>query len=78
MRSTVENDPRHSTEDTESQQEEPQEGYQPPTIRELIPKGEENSLDMSDELWEEKLRDEIMDIVSEDPELNRDGFEVYR
>jgi hypothetical protein len=33
---------------------------------------------MSDELWEEKLRDEIMDIVSEDPELDRDGFEVYR
>jgi hypothetical protein len=79
MRSAVENDPRHSTtEDTESQQEEPQESYRPPTVRELIPEGEENSLDMSDELWDEKLRDEIMDVVSEDPQINRDGFEVYR
>jgi len=72
MMSVVDNDPRHSTTLQSS------EDFTPITIRELLPEGAENAVDMTDEFWEEILRDEMMDIVEDDPEIKRDGFGIYR
>lgn len=72
MMSAVDNDPRHST--TSQTGEE----FSSVTIRQLLPEGAENAVDMTDEFWEQILRDEMMDIVKDDPEIKRDGFEIYR
>lgn len=72
MMSVVDNDPRHST--TSQSGEE----FSPVTIRQLLPEGAENAVDMTDEFWEQLLRDKMMDIVENDPEIKRDGFEIYR
>jgi len=72
MMSVIDNDPRHSlTSETDSE-------LPPVTIRELIPKGADNSVDITDEFWDQILRDEMLDIIEKDPEIHRDGFEVYR
>ena len=47
------------------------------TIREMIPEGKENAVDIRDEL-PEIIDDELIQIVEEDSEINRDGWEVYR
>lgn len=73
MMSIVDNDPRHSM-----SSEADDKGVDPVTIRELIPEGEENAVDITDEFWTEVLRDRIVDIVEDDPEIHRNGFEVYR
>jgi hypothetical protein len=72
MMSAVDNDPRHST------ASQPSEEFSPVTIRQLIPEGTENAVEMTDEFWEQILRDEMLDIVSDDPEIKRDGFKIYR
>jgi len=73
MMSTIENDPRHrsSTSDKNGIDDSP-------TIRELIPEGEENAVDITNDFWEEILRNKMLDIVESDPKIKRDGFEVYR
>jgi len=73
MMSTIENDPRHrsSTSDKNGVDDSP-------TIRELIPEGEENAVDITNDFWEEILRNEMLDIVESDPKIKRDGFEVYK
>jgi hypothetical protein len=72
MRSVVDNDPRHSTPSQAG------DGFSPVTIRQLVPEGPENAVDMTDEFWTQILRDELVDIVGDDPEINRDGYEIYR
>jgi len=47
------------------------------TIREMIPKGEENAVDVRDEL-PEMIENDLLDIVDQDPEINRSGWKVYR
>lgn len=47
------------------------------TIRELIPEGEKNAVDIRDEL-PELIEQQLLDIVDQDPEIERDGWMVYR
>ena len=47
------------------------------TIREMIPEGEENAVDVRNEL-PEMIENDLLDIVDQDPEINRSGWEVYR
>ncbi len=68
MRSFVANDPRNQSRS---------ESDNAVTIRELIPEGKENAISIRDEL-SELIDDNILDIVDNDPEINRDGWEVYR
>lgn len=72
MNTLVEQDPVNTNQNTGDQEGDPV------TIRELIPEGEENAVDMTDELWDEILRDRMLDIVEQDPEIERDGFRIYR
>jgi hypothetical protein len=72
MRSTVDNDPRHMA---ASQTDEE---FSPTTIRELVPEGADNAVDMTDEFWEEILRDAMLNVVTEDPEIKQDGYDIYR
>ncbi len=72
MMSTVDNDPRHMAASQTDKE------FSPATIREQVPEGADNAVDMTDEFWEEILRDEMLDIVSEDPEIKQDGFNIYR
>ena len=71
MMSAVDNDPRHSTTSQSS------EDFSPVTIRQLIPEGAENAVEI-DEFWEQILRDEMMDIAIDDPEIKRDGLKFYK
>ncbi|WP_135807437.1 hypothetical protein [Halorussus marinus] len=72
MMSTVNNDPRHSI-SSETGGE-----FSPVTIRELVPEGMDNAVEITDEFWDQILRDEMIDIVENDPEIHRDGLEIYR
>jgi hypothetical protein len=72
MMSTIDNDPRHIAASQTDKE------FSPATIREQVPEGADNAVDMTDEFWEEILRDEMLDIVSEDPEIKQDGFNIYR
>jgi hypothetical protein len=47
------------------------------TIREMVPEGEENAVDVRNEL-PEMIENELLDIVDQDPEIKRSGWEVYR
>ena len=47
------------------------------TIREMIPEGEENAVDVRNEL-PKMIENDLLDIVDQDPEINRSGWEVYR
>jgi hypothetical protein len=47
------------------------------TIRDLIPDGKENAVDVRDEL-PEMIEDDLLDIVDNDPEIVRDGWLVYK
>lgn len=66
-RSMIANDPRN-TPTKESSEENP--------IKDLIPEGRENALDIRDEL-PKKIEDSLLDIVDNDEDIKRDGFEVY-
>lgn len=52
-------------------------GDEPVTIRELVPKGEENSVDVRDEL-PSIVEEKLLDIVDEDDQINRDGWSVWK
>lgn len=69
MRSFVAN---HPTKETTNQT---QEGG--PQISDFVPDGEEDSIHMFDEL-PEVIRENVVDIVDEDPEISRDGNKVYK
>ena len=73
MNTLVEQDPTNKQSSTTTAQND-----NPVTIRELIPQGEENAVDITSEFWEEVLRDEILDIVEQDPEIKRNGFYAYK
>jgi len=73
MNTLVEQDPTNKQSSTTTAQND-----DPVTIRELIPEGEENAVDITSEFWEEILRDEILDIVEQDPEIKRNGFYAYK
>lgn len=75
MKSIVQNDPRdpQSTNDSIESEEE----YDHRTIREFVPEGEENSVDVRDELLD-KIDGELLNICMEDPEITVDNFQVYR
>lgn len=47
------------------------------TIREMVPKGKENAVDVRNEL-PEMIENDLLDIVDQDPEIKRSGWEVYR
>jgi len=71
MMSAVDNDPRHSMTSQSG------EDFSAVTIRQLIPEGSENAVEI-DEFWEQILRDKMMDIAIDDPAINRDGLKLYR
>jgi hypothetical protein len=71
MMSAVDNDPRHSTTLQSGK------GFSPVKIRQLIPEGAENAVEI-DEFWEQILRDEMMDIAIDDPKIKRDGLKLYK
>lgn len=71
MKSIVENDPRNNTDQPTKDRE------SAPMIRDFIPEGKENAIDLFEEVPEE-IRNNIIDIVQEDPEIERDKNEVYR
>ena len=52
-------------------------GIEAKTIREMVPEGEENAVDVRNEL-PEMIENELLDIVDQDPEIKRSGWEVYR
>lgn len=71
MNSLVENEPVEANREYKTQRNSV-------TIRELVPKGEENAVDMTGEFWDEILRDQMLDIVEQDPEIKRNGYEIHR
>lgn len=74
MHSVIENDPRNHegspTTDTG------------PMIRDFVPEGKENSIPLVDSDGQETLVDliekSLIDIVDEDPQINRDGWDVHK
>lgn len=48
------------------------------TIRELVPEGEENAVGLTDEFLEDIVKERMIDIVENDPEIERDGLKIYR
>jgi hypothetical protein len=70
MNSVVQNDPRNKARTQSS-------GEQPVAIRDLVPESEENSVDVRDEL-PEIIEENLLDIVDEDPQINRDGWRVWK
>lgn len=69
-------DPRSQKDNIEVEEQETP--FTPVTIRELIPEGKENAVEVGDELWEDAIKSEILDICYEDPKITVDGLEVYR
>jgi hypothetical protein len=72
MNSLVENDPVETNQSSKTQDD------TAVTIRDLIPEGEENAVDMTDEFWDEILRDQMLDIVEQDPNIERSGYKIHR
>jgi hypothetical protein len=75
MNSIVENDPRNRGSVDSN--------VIAPKVRDFVPEGEENAIpiingDDETETLVEKIENEILDIVDEDPEIIRDGWEVYQ
>jgi Arc/MetJ-type ribon-helix-helix transcriptional regulator len=73
MRSYVSEPPLSPSESKQSSDAE----FSPTTIREIIPEGEENSVHLFEEL-PDKIENQLLDTVVDDPEIQRDGNEVYR
>jgi len=74
MRSFVLDDPRRSRDQDEMQSSD---GFNPVTIRELIPEGEENAISLKGE-FTDMLDEKILEIVEDDPAIKRSGWKVYR
>jgi hypothetical protein len=47
------------------------------TIRDYIPEGEKNAVDVREQLIKE-IEDDLLDIVSNDPEVTLDGWKAYK
>ncbi|RJX47820.1 hypothetical protein [Halonotius pteroides] len=75
MHSIAENDPRNSSSETENTQSTSTESV---GIENFVPEGKENALNIKDDELVEAIRNNILDIVDDNPELQRDGLEVYR
>lgn len=72
MRSVVENDPQNSRSNQTTDQS------NTTTIEEYVPEGKENALNIRDGEVIDAIENNILEIVDDNPNLNRDGFEVYR
>jgi hypothetical protein len=72
MLSVEKNDPRNNNSEQADNQSD-----SAPTIREFVPEGRDNAVDLKDDL-PEVIRENMLDIVESDPKINRDGFEVWR
>lgn len=70
MNSMVQNDPRNKKRIGNP-------GDEPVTIRELVPEGKENSVDLREEL-PTIIEEKLLDIVDEDDQINRDGWSVWK
>ena len=70
MRATVETDPRNSRSKAESQNPVPK-------IRDYIPEGKENAVDLKDDL-PDIIAENMLDIAEADDKIKRDGFEVWK
>ena len=75
MKSIVENDPRNTKNNRSSQDQ--KSSHSPETIRDFIPEGEDNAVDIRDELLD-VIEDEILNICRRDPEINIDNWKVYK
>jgi hypothetical protein len=75
MKSIVENDPRNAENNRSPRPE--QDNYSPETIRDFIPEGEDDAVDIRDELLD-KIEDEILNICREDPKIKIDNWEAYK
>jgi hypothetical protein len=67
-RSIVQNDPRNQEGTTDSEAT---------TIRDLVPEGEDNAVDIRGELLD-IIDEQLLEIIEDDPEIKRDGWEVYK
>lgn len=76
MYTFVHGDPRTLKPEDENPTDDSEE-HSPTTIRELIPEGEENAASIKTEI-PEQIEEQLIDIVEEDPEIKRKGWEVYR
>ena len=70
MRSIVDTDPRNNTKTADGQSTAPK-------IRDYVPEGRENAVDLKDEL-PEIIAAEMLDIVEADDQIKRDKFEVWK
>lgn len=75
MKSIVENDPRNAKDNRSSRTE--QDSYSPETIRDFIPEGRDNAIDIRDELID-KIEDEVLNICRNDPEIVIDNWEAHK
>lgn len=67
-RSVVQNDPRNKQGTTDGETT---------TIRDLVPEGEDNAVDLRDELLD-IIDEQLLEIIEDDPEIKRDGWEIYK
>jgi len=65
-------DPRNKTDNTSDTD------FEPLTIREIIPEGEENALSLRDGEVIDEIDKHLADELMRDPEITQDGWEVWR
>lgn len=75
MREYALDDPRRSTNQESNDSDS---SFSPTTIRELLPKGEENAISLKEDELIEGIDDKLLDIIDSDPKIKRDGWDVYR
>lgn len=73
MRSFIYDDPRNNGDSTPEGDR--QQNLTP--VRDLIPEGKSNSIDLLNEL-PDKFENKVIDIIEEDPKIKREGLEVWR
>jgi len=74
LHAVVTNDPRTST-PTNSKPE--NEGPDSVELKDFVPAGKENAVDVRDELLE-VIDERLLEAVQEDPDIEMEGWEVYR
>jgi len=72
MHAFPETDPRNKTSDPSGS------NYEPLTIREIIPEGEENALSLREGEVLDEIDKYLADELARDPEINQDGWKVWR
>lgn len=70
MRAIVETDPRNNRTTAQDQDSVPK-------VRDYVPEGEENAIDLRNELGE-VIAENMYEIVEADNKMKRDGFKVWR